>query len=179
MSRIVPHIHSLKQHLDTLSLTPRAYRPSRCPHCGVSRVWSHGVYVRKANRSREPGLESTFVPIPRFICHHCQRTCSMVPQCLPPRRWYLWERQHVLLRCLLMGASIREASARIEVDRRTGRRWWNWLLMRGDAFAFFLKERMPDLGRTVDLMDFWRTCLEGSSLSFAMCFLDDDDVIVP
>lgn len=95
MLRIVPLIASLQEHLDRLACKPDDYRPPACPKCGFARLWGHGHYVRKADR--ETG-ELNPVPIPRFRCGRkggCRATCSMVPSCLPPRRWYLWSVQMV------------------------------------------------------------------------------------
>lgn len=169
MSRIVPQILSLSQHLISLAKDPRRYRPDRCPSCGLAgSLWGHGVYGRKANRQREPGV-SALLPIPRFYCKGCKRTCSRLPECLPPRRWYQWSIQQMLLCCLLAGCSIRYASSLIGVGRSTGRRWWNWLKGQSDRFAFYLKDRFPNLGRTSDLRDFWVCYFEvtfGSEFSF-------------
>lgn len=85
----------------------------------------------------------------------------------------------MLLCCLLAGCSIRYASSLIGVGRSTGRRWWNWLKGQSDRFAFYLKDRFPNLGRTSDLRDFWVRYFEGGSLSFAMVILDGADVGVP
>ncbi|MBV8034401.1 hypothetical protein [Roseateles sp.] len=52
MNRIVESIASLAQHLITLATDPEQYRPAACPHCGFARVWRHGCYHRKADRSR-------------------------------------------------------------------------------------------------------------------------------
>ena len=50
MSRILPAIDSLNQHLYHLEHHPEAYCPQRCPHCGMEGVWVHGHYLRKADR---------------------------------------------------------------------------------------------------------------------------------
>ncbi len=85
----------------------------------------------------------------------------------------------MLLYCLLAGGSMRYASSLIGVGRSTGRRWWNWLKGQSDRFAFYLKDRFPDLGRTLDRRHFWITYFKGGSLSFAMVILDQAGVEVP
>lgn len=179
MSRIVPQIITLSQHLQTLKFEPERYRPPRCPSCGLAgRIHAHGVYFRKPNRQREPEVPA-FVPIPRFLCAGCKRSCSRLPECLPPRRWYQWLIQQTLLTVLLLGDSLRKASSLVDVARQTGRRWWTWLKAQSDLFAFHLKDRFPDLGRTADLPGFWLCGLSDHPLSSMMAFLDQEGVIVP
>ena len=88
MVRIVSGIATLHQHRETLGRAPDAYRPAACPHGGLGGLWSHGGYQRKADRAPR-SLENP-VPIPRFLCRGCQRTCSRLPACIAPRRWYDW-----------------------------------------------------------------------------------------
>ena len=134
MSRIVPQIVTLSQHLQTLKFEPFRYRPLCCPFCGLAgKLHSYGVYFRKANRQREPDVPS-FVPIPRFLCASCKRSCSRLPECLPPRRWYPWVIQQTLLTALLMGDSIQKVAHLVDVARQTGRRWWAWLKVSNESW---------------------------------------------
>jgi len=57
-------------------------------------------------------------------------------------------------------------------DRRTVRRWRAWLFERGEQFAFFLRSRLPKLGRLPDFNAFWRNVIEELSLQQAMALLD-------
>src|ERR1700730_7388581 len=107
MLRIVPLIASLQQHLSELECTPAVYRPPRCPHCGLTRLWKHGRYDRKSDR--DTGKLNP-ISVPRFVCRRCGGTCSLLPSCLPPRRWYLWGVQAAVLLGLLSGASLRECA---------------------------------------------------------------------
>lgn len=179
MSRIVPQILTLSQHIHSLKFEPDRYRPSCCPSCGLAgKIHGHGVYFRKANRSRDPDVPS-LVPIPRFLCAGCKRSCSRLPECLPPRRWYQWVIQQALLTVLLLGDSLRKAASLTDVARQTGRRWWNWLKDRSNLFALYLKDRFPDWGRMPDLSGFWLRGLSHHPLSSMMTFLDQEGVIVP
>ena len=87
MTIILPNIFSLLQHIETLRKEPESYRPKRCPGCRHTTIWCHGCYTRKAdeNDTLNP------VPIPRFYCPECDSTCSVLPECIPPRSWYLWK----------------------------------------------------------------------------------------
>ena len=63
-------------------------------------------------------------------------------------------------------------------DRRSVGRWRDWLQVRGERFAFFLRSRFPELGRVCDHALFWRNVIDSLSLEQAMAWLDHD-LIVP
>ena len=179
MQRIVPAILSLQQHRDVLECDPVVYRPLACPHCGLARLWGHGCYPRKADRRPSPSGAMNPVFIPRFFCQGCRQTCSRLPECIAPRRWYSWAVQQVVLLWLLAGGSVHQAAVQGGVDRHTVRRWWGWLKERAEAFGFWLRSRLPELGRAVDFAGFWQGCLAASPLSRAMAWLDLEGVAVP
>jgi hypothetical protein len=120
MALILPGIHSLEQHHRRLCVQPEDYRPERCPHCGKAGVWCHGAYSRKADREGRCDACLNPVPIPRFLCPHCQGTCSRLPQCLAPRRWYGWAVQQAVLAALVAGHSVRQG---VGSSRRAAGRW--------------------------------------------------------
>ena len=102
MSRIVSGIDSLQQHIDTLRSTPEIYRPRHCPNCGHGSLWHHGYYSRKAGRRPESIDECLNpIPIPRYLCSSCRHSCSRLPSCIAPRRWYSWLLQQQALQSLL------------------------------------------------------------------------------
>ncbi len=178
MHRIVSTITSLEQHFHAVQQSPDVYRPSRCPHCGLGVLWRHGCYHRKADRSRCRARSRNPVPIRRFCCAECRRTCSRLPLCIAPRRWYDWAVQQVVLQHLLRGCSLHRCSHACCIDRRTVRRWRDWLSARGETFIFVLRSRFPEWGRGIDAQGFWRTALGDMSLANAMAWLDRD-LIVP
>ena len=179
MPRIVPAITTLLQHLHMLSNSPEVYRPSACPHCGLGGLWSHGCYERKADRGPHSSGTLNPIPIPRYFCRGCGRTCSRLPQCIAPRRWYGWAVQQLVLQLLLAGCSLHRCACWMGLDRRTAGRWRGWLDDRGDGFALFLRGRFPELGRAVDFRGFWQGCLTAMDLGGAMACLDRDGVVVP
>jgi len=179
MQRIVPAITSLQQHLDALEREPVVYRPAVCPHCGLAGLWGHGCYDRKADRRPDASGALNPIPIPRFFCRGCRQTCSRVPECVAPRRWYGWALQQVVLLLLLGGGSLHGCAAQTGLDRRTVRRWWGWLQARHAEFGLFLRARFPELGRTVDFRGFWQGCWQAMTLSQAMAWLDHEGVVVP
>ena len=178
MHRIVATVTSLAQHRSLLVRDPELYRPPACPHCGLGKLWRHGCYQRKVERGVGSNAVREPVPIPRFRCPGCQRTCSRLPACIAPRRWYDWVVQQVVLRCLAGGASLHAATRAGAVDRHTARRWRAWLAARGETFAFFLRSRFPEWSRVGDTVAFWRTCLAERPLPDLMAWLDRD-LIVP
>ena len=119
MQRIVPAILSLQQHRDSLEREPVIYWPVACPHCGLATLWGHGCYERKADRRPEPSGSLNPVFIPRFFCQGCRQTCSRLPECIAPRRWYGWAVQQVVLLWLLAGGSLHQAAGQGGMDRRS------------------------------------------------------------
>ena len=177
MHRIVATVTSLEQHRRQMESAPESYRPAACPYCGVGKPWRHGCYQRKAERSRAHA-DRNLVPVPRFRCDPCQRTCSRLPACIAPRRWYDWVVQQLVLLCLAGGDSLHAAARYGKVARHTARRWRDWLAQRGEQFAFFLRSRFPDWGHVGDTAAFWHASLAERSLPELMAWLDRD-LIVP
>jgi hypothetical protein len=183
MLRIVPLVASLQEHLDRLSEKPEDYRPAGCPQCGLARPWHHGHYDRKADRGSG---RLNPVPVPRYVCGRkggCQATCSTVPSCLPPRRWYLWNVQGAVLLALLSGISLRRCADTfgciLGPSRRTVRRWWRWLQARHDLFSFHLRHHEPEWGGAVHWTQFWCRALAQQPLRELMAYLDRERLIVP
>lgn len=174
MLRIVASIITLEHHFQALEQTPDPYRPAACPHCGAGRVWRHSHYLRKADRRAGCRASRNPVPIRRYVCAHCRHTCSRLPLCIAPRRWHDWTVQEAALSPCLDGASLRQSSRLTGIPRRTVRRWWQWLDKRSTAFAFFLRSRFPDLGKSADGPPFWRQVLARFALGPAMAWLDRD-----
>jgi hypothetical protein len=179
MKRIVASILTLQQHLDSLSRQPILYRPTACPNCSFGKLWCHGCYERKADRQSLSSESLNPIPIPRYLCRGCGHTCSRLPECIAPRRWYHWTIQQAIILMLLSGCSLCGCSRWCGLDRRTLRRWWSGLNARHHVFQWFLRARFPELGRSVDFADFWRLCLQAMPLSQAMAWLDGEGVIVP
>ncbi len=177
MHRIVHAFLTLEHHLRAIVCTPQSYHPGRCPHGGRACLWAHGFYERKADRSEAGALNP--VPVPRYYCAACGRTCSRLPLCLCPRRWYVWALQQLVLALLLFGVSLRRIAAVVGVDRSTVRRWWRWLCERSREFIFALTSRFADLGRAENAVAFWRACFARMSLACAMATLDGDGLNVP
>src|SRR5580692_5567047 len=81
--------------------------PDQCLNCGKSGLWLHGCYSRKADRLNAAGASLNPILIQRLFCPDCKKTCSVLPECIPPNRWYLWEVQQMAFLLLLAGKSLR------------------------------------------------------------------------
>jgi transposase-like protein len=177
MHRIVFAFPTLEQHLRAVTTTPQSYRPDHCPHCGFGCLWGHGCYDRKADRGANGDLNP--VAVPRFRCPSCRHTCSRLPLCICPHRWYGWALQQQVLQLLIAGASLRRTASIFALGYHTVRRWWRWLATGHENFAFHLRSRFAPLGRSVDLGGFWLACFRQIPLCDAMAWLDHDGVAVP
>jgi transposase-like protein len=176
MPHIVAGVLSLAQHIKIHQHPSKMNRPSCCPYCGKSNVWAHGDYPRKSDRATG---EFNPILIPRFFCPNCQKTCSALPECIPPRRWYMWYTQQLVLLDLLLGKSLNSVSQTREPSRSTCRRWWERLkeqfLLHRDALCGHLNE----LGRSIDFSDFWKHGLFFMSLDRAMLLCHVAGVAIP
>jgi len=178
MHRIVASITTLEAHVAALESGCDAYRPLNCPHCNGCKLWGHGCYYRKADRG--PGADGSLNPvaIARFLCAACLHTCSRLPLCIAPRRWYNWAVQQLVLMVTLMGCSVRRCSACTGLGRHTVRRWRDWLCQCSEVFVFHLRSRFAELGRAPDTPVLWYRVMHDMTLGVAMAWLDPD-LIVP
>ncbi len=109
MRIILSDIHTLAQHLQQYYLRPEKYKPNLCPYCGLAdSLWNHGCYHRQSDRFNRACESFNPVVIPRFYCINCGKTCSVLPECISPRRWYLWATQQTVLLYIIAGKSLRE-----------------------------------------------------------------------
>jgi hypothetical protein len=84
--------------------------------------------------------------------------------------------QQVVLLLLLAGVSLHQGGRETGRSRSTVRRWRDWLHARSEQFTFFLRSRLPELGRLA-APDFWHQVIASMSLADAMAWLDQDLVI--
>jgi len=191
MRNILPGISTLDQHVKLSSSTTEDYRPATCPHCGKAGLHLHGGYSRKVDRDGSLSKD-TMILIPRFQCPNCHRTCSVLPECIPPRRWYLWNKfQQIAITAVLMGksfaAAAKEAATKeiankkitLSLSRHTVSRWFNQLYEKFDTHSTALRQHITDLGRFNSFEDFWPACFEKISLSEAMLLCNGAGVNVP
>ncbi len=125
----------------------------------------HGYYYRKADRDSG---ELNPVRIQRYYCSHCHRTCSALPECIPPHRWYLWAKQEIALKLHLAGESLNASAKAIGVAAHTVARWASRLKEQFLQQASVLREYQPTWGRLSTFKDFWQGVLQTLSLAQAM-----------
>jgi len=173
---ILAGIRSLHQHIKQLCAQPSDYEPEQCPHCNYSGLWQHGCYFRKSDRE---GAGLGLISIPRFLCSNCRRTCSTLPECIPPRRWYLWQLQETLILLLLQGQSFKAVSRLFLPARSTLRRWWNRLKCQFHVHRDALLGRWSEFGKFSEFCPFWLVCLDKAPLSEAMLIISQYGQTVP
>jgi hypothetical protein len=117
MRPIIANIHHLAQYLRELSLNPEKFKPDFCPTCGLKTLWNHGSYPRNSDRINLASETLNPIKILRYYCPGCKHTCSVLPECIPPRRWYLWSMQYVVLLLVLSGMSYQEIGIETPVSR--------------------------------------------------------------
>lgn len=177
---IMADIVSLEQYLEilkTLPQNPENYRPTCCPACGKNGLWAHGSYDRKPDRSPEGKLNP--IAILRFICPYCGKTHSVLPECIPPRRWYSWFTQQAVLAWLLVHNSLRFVSEKLGPARSTCKRWWGSLKAKFLPHAAALRTLISDLGRQPAFEGFWQECLNLMPLGKAMRLCHEQGVQIP
>jgi transposase-like protein len=181
MFNIEPNINSIEQYI--LFVTKhghKALRPAGCPYCGKADPWCHGSYARKADRVKRTTGSLNPVNIFRFFCKCCKRTCSVLPECIAPKRWYLWVIQQVALLLAINGYSRRFISTKLLPSRSTLRRWHNRFELMFKMHALHLCSRSPELGRRVaSIPIFWTACLKKMSLARAMYWINHAGGIIP
>lgn len=176
MRIILADIISLEQYLEILK-TPQECRPACCPACGINGLWSHGSYYRKPDRSPEGTLNP--ILILRFMCPHCRKTHSVLPECISPQRWYPWFIQQAVLIGLLARNSLRRLSQTLGPGRSTCKRWWGSLKNTFLPKAAALRALISDLGRHPAFEDFWQECLKLMPLGKAMRLCHEQGVQIP
>lgn len=179
MRSIVAEIISLTQYNKILQTEVEKLRPSQCPHCNKSGVWCHGCYTRKADYKRCGAESLNPIFIMRFYCPSCHKTCSVLPECIPPQRNYPWWIQEIVLQLWVNGVSYKKISQQTKPSRRTISRWCRRLKSQFLIHADHLRTILPSLRRLTDPIPFWKSLLQEFRLSSIMLNLNNAGVIIP
>ena len=179
MRQILPEILSLVQHNEQLTNNPESYRPEQCLSCGKTGVWRHGHYERKADHERIGADSLNPVKISRFYCPHCGKTCSTLPECIPPQRHYLWLVQQAIFLLHFSGISYRKISEQYQPGRRTISRWCQRLRSQFKIHTAELCSVVADFGRFTEAIPFWQNVLKQWLLSTAMRILNNRGIMIP
>jgi Homeodomain-like domain len=104
---------------------------------------------------------------------------SVLPECIPPCRWYLWEVQQMALSLFLLGKSLRAIAQEVGPSRHTISRWMNRFKEQFLLHKDVLCTNIADFGRIIDFTDFWQNCLCHFSLAQAMRLCHASGVTIP
>ena len=179
MVHIFAGILSLVQYIDLLKREPEKLRLESCLCCGKSNPWRHGGYSREADRINPSSTSLNSVFIQRYYCPSCQKTCSVLPECIPPHRWYLWDMQQITFLLFLAGMSAYAAAKKRLPSRQTIKRWNTRFMEQFHLHKDALCTHFPNLGRAINMTDFWQTILQTMSLSQAMRLCHVAEIVVP
>jgi transposase-like protein len=179
MQIIISDILTLIQYISMLKTEDISLRPEYCPHCGKANPHRHATYERHADREHTGKYSLNPLTIQRYFCPSCNKTCSVLPECIPPRRWYSWTMQQTILVACLLGNSINQVAQKCLPSRSTCKRWWSWLQFNFNRFSSELRTLFPLLGRENGFSAFWFSCFKQMSLSKAMYFCHQKGVLVP
>jgi transposase-like protein len=157
----------------------KAVRPDYCPGCHRANPWCHGYYPRKPDRLNPADESLNPVWIPRYYCPGCKKTFSALPECIPPRRWYLWESQQEAIVLFLLLNSARHVEQQIKPSRQTIKRWISWLLVQFKAHKDALCTWFPSLGLFTEPAGFWKHVFDKLPLSTAMRLCHVSGVSIP
>lgn len=178
LRRILSEVASLPEHAKRLINQPEDYRPEQCPHCNHTHLWGHGHFTRKPLGD----CDIKVVEVPRWRCLGCKTTFSVLPSCIPPRRWYMWIVQQAVLVYLLSGGTQEQCFddlAHLGPAPCTIQRWWRWLKRKNNEFSHHLRNLQPEWGRTADLREFWRVAIAEKQMRELMAYLDAQGLTIP
>ncbi len=179
MFYILLNIASLVQYLAVLNSNSDQVRPKFCACCGRINLWRHACYERKPDHESSPGESLNPILIQRYYCPGCEKTFSVFPECIPPRRWYIWEVQQQVLMFFILGQSVYAIAKTSIPSYKTVQRW---LLRFQEQFRLHkdtLCAHFGDLSRTSGFADFWQACLKKMTVGAAMRLCHVAGVIIP
>lgn len=165
MPHILPGIMSLVQYKDEIEYQfKEKARPELCEHCGKVKPWCHGDYPRKAGRNNADTLLNP-IQIQRYYCSDCKRTMSVLPECIPPRRWYLWGTQQAAILLFMLNGSARAVEREVSLSRYTIKRWISWLIVQFKLHKDALCHHFSSFGLFTEPYHFWLHVFDKLSLS--------------
>ncbi len=179
MVHIFADIISLVHYIDIQQHEPERLRLKKCLCCGKSNPWRHGGYSREADRINPSSTSLNPVFIQRYYCPNCQKTCSVLPAFIPPRRWYLWDIQQIIFLLCLSGVSAYMAAKTMPPSRQTIKRWLTRFTEQFRLHKDALCTYFYALGRFINMADFWQTTLQKMSLCEAMRLCQVSGVAIP
>lgn len=177
MQLILTGILSLIQY--KIEYNQNNFQLTRCLCCGKSNPWRHGTYSRESDRINPSNESLNSILIQRYYCPNCGKTCSVLPECIPPRRWYLWETQQTAILMFLLGNSARAIEKNVKPSRHTIKRWAVWLITQFKVHKDVLCNYNPSFGLFIEHINFWKAVFDKLSLSTAMRLCHVSGVSIP
>lgn len=169
MPWILSGIMSLMQYKNEIKNNLSQHdRPQQCIYCGKAHPWHHAQYQRESDRLNNSSESLNPVFIQRYYCSKCRKTFSVLPECIPPRRWYLWETQQEAILLLLLGNSARSVEKQVKPSRHTIKRWIVWLIAQFKVQKDALCSHFPSFGLFTEPVSFWKHVFNKLPLSTAM-----------
>lgn len=172
---IFPDIHDLKQANQNLS----SCKPEECPSCKCPKVHYHASYNRHPCRGGPSKDCVNPIKIPRFRCVGCGITFSVLPECLPPRRWYDWNVQGEVLKEHLAGLSVTAIAKKFTPSRSTITRWMRRFSECFCQHSDHLRQKISSLCFFSEWKPFWNECLKKITLAKTMFLLHNADIRIP
>lgn len=179
MVYIFAGIESLVQYINLINYEQEKLRLKSCLCCGKSDPWRHGGYLREADRINPSNESLNSIFIQRYYCPSCHKTCSVLPECIPPRRWYLWETQQTAIVFFLLNGSARAVAKQIKPSRHTIKRWISWIIVQFKTHKDVLCANFPAFGLFTEYVSFWKNIFDKFSLGTAMRICHVSGVSIP
>lgn len=181
MPHILPGILSLIQYKqDIENNLGEELRPERCECCGKMKPHRHGSYPRQSAGSRNNSDASLNpIKIQRYYCPACRKTMSVLPECIPRNRWYIWSVQQVVLLLFTQGLSMNKIAKTSAPSRHTISRWISRFKERFLIHRDTLIQIKARLSQYITFNSFWSSCLNLINLSEAMRLCHVSGVFVP
>jgi hypothetical protein len=103
----------------------------------------------------------------------------IIPECIPPRRWYLWQKQQKVILLFLSGMAIRSIAKKATPGRSTINRWISWIQDRYRKHKDVICNHFPNFGLNNNYEDFWKACFKEMTLSKAMYLCYASGISIP
>jgi len=177
---ILPNISSLVQYQKLIAENSERLWPKNCPECNQDHFIRKGCYCRKPNYTKAPDEKRIDpVPILRYYCKNCNITFSALPECLPPRRHYIWDEQQAVVEPVLQGESYYKVDKNRKPSRWTISRWFRRLIEQERLHLDCFRALMPELGRLSYFATSWLQLFAQRSLAQLMRILHQAGIPVP
>lgn len=181
MPAILTGILSLIQYKnDVESHFREELRPEQCEYCGKLKPHRHGDYSRKtAGVKNDSDASLNPIKIQRYYCPWCRKTMSVLPECIPRNRWYMWSIQQIVLLLFVQGLSINKIAQSTSPSRHTISRWMARFKEVFWVHRDALVQIKTSLSQHVTFTALWSACLALINLSEAMRLCHVSGVFVP